>query len=178
MVSIGPYTQAYDMRHQWDFSDLRGKTKKKGIEIPENSVMGAINKIEDFSIFRKIVKKARLEYFLADRNLFSTILIPSDMALKDKYPDKFIDDMDIGYARNLVLFSSLQRYMSEEFITFNKSSYYPTRKRGNKMYITNINGVTELPGCTKVLHWNYRVCNGLIHVVDNLLIPSNTMYPL
>ena len=53
-----------------------------------------------------------------------------------------------------------------------------TKLRTNRMYITTVDDVTQLPGCTSVIHWNYKVGNGLIHVVDNLLIPSNEWNPL
>lgn len=177
MVSIGPYTQAYDMQQQWDFVDLRSNKKPKTLYTP-NSVMDILAKTPDFSIFLQIVIRGNMEKLLNGHYLFSTVLIPSDHYIKQKYPSNFINNLGIGEARNIVLFSTMPRLLNEDFIKFNKSAYYPTKLRSNRMYITNINGITELPGCTHIIHWNYKVGNGLIHVVDNLLIPSNQLNPL
>ena len=176
MVSIGPYTQAYDMQQQWDFVDLRGKKSKP--QYTENSVMDILTKTPDFSRFLQIVKLGKMENFLDGQYLFSTVLIPSDAHINQKYPPEFFKNMGIGYARKLVLFATMPRLLDRDFIKFNRSSYYPTKLRTNRMYITTVNDVTQLPGCTSVIHWNYKVGNGLIHVVDNLLIPSNEWNPL
>ena len=107
MTAIGPYTESYDMRHQWDFVDLRGEPKC--FQAPKNSVMDALNNIPDFSIFRKLVLTARLQDFFSGPYLLSTVFVPSDIEFKKKYPEETFDNIDIGQARKIVLFSTLKR---------------------------------------------------------------------
>ena len=176
MVSIGPYTERYDKRHQWDFADLRGCPKPY---LPiEGSVMDIINKTPDFSIFRHIVKTAKMEKYLSEQFLFSTVLIPSDEHIKDKISLDFLNNLDIADARNIVMYSCMKRKLDRRYIQSNPSIYFITKNDLHRMYVTTIAGITEFPDCTHVIHWNHATNNGLIHVTDNLLVPNNIPTPL
>lgn len=180
MVSIGPYTQAYDMRHKWDFVDLRGdKGKRLQCQSSENTFLDALRDTEDFSIFYKIVQIAKLEKRLSDNFYMKhTLFVPSNASIADKITLEFIENLDIGSARSIVLFALCDRALDKRYIKSNPSIYFTTGNKGHRMYITTIDRKTELHDCTHVLHWNHKVDNGLIHVVDNILIPHNIPYPL
>ena len=40
------------------------------------------------------------------------------------------------------------------------------------MYITNINRITNINNCVNVVKYDIWKENGIIHIIDNLLLPS------
>jgi uncharacterized surface protein with fasciclin (FAS1) repeats len=170
MVSVAPNSQAYDMQHMWNFTYLRTK-KPREIFAPSNSVLGKIKHNKDFSIFLKIVEKAGMEAELADPQFNSTIFVPSDKELKKLYDPNFFKMLDRGTARTMIMFSTLKYKIDRNLLTSSPSSYFPTSNRSHRLYIINMNGVTELPNCTRVIKWDINLCNGMIHVINNILYP-------
>lgn len=175
MSYVGPNHQAYDMRQYYDFVDLRGKAKSgygypssELSSVPDNTIAGIIYKTKDFSRFAKIVKISGFEGLLSDPQANITLFVPSDSYLNKKYSPDFFDKIDRGAAAKIVRFSTMNRMIDKKLLQSSPSSYYPTRDRSHGLFVTN-NYETILQGCTRVIHWNYKVDNGLIHVVDNLL---------
>lgn len=175
MVSIGPYTQAYDMKQMYNLPDLRSKTKQD-CQFPDNSLMGIINSNSDFTIFSQIVKKAKYESKLSDKQADFTIFVPSDTQLKQQYSKQFLDNIDIGFAQQILKFSMMNRKLDKGLLQSSPASTFPTIDRSNLMTISTVSEKTMLPNCTTVIHWNYPASNGLIHVIDNLLIPDNSIF--
>ena len=174
MVSIGPYTQAYDMRQMYDFVDLRKKKEKK-CPFNDNTLMGIIGNHSDFTIFAKIVEKARYSGKLSELQADYTIFVPSDNELRKKYSQQFIDNIDDGLARQILAFSMMKRKLDKNLLQSSPVSILPTMDRSNLMHINTVNGITKLPNCTTVIHWNHQADNGIVHVIDNLLIPEQTV---
>lgn len=173
MVSIGPYTQAYDMKHMYDFVDLNPSCISQ-LTYPDNSLMGEINKNTDFSIFATIVKKARYDIKLSEKQADFTLFVPSDDMLKSKYSKQALNNIDEGLARHILLYSMMKRQIDKKLLQASPTSLYPTLDRSNLMDIRNVNGETFLQRRVKVIHWNHLADNGLIHVVDDLLIPDTS----
>lgn len=175
MVSIGPNSQAYDMKQMYDFPDLRKRTKDDCI-FKKNTLMGIIGNNQDFTIFSKLVEKARYVGKLSQPEADYTIFVPSDHALKQKYSQDFLDNIDDGMARQILYFSMMNRKIDQNLLQSSPISIFPTIDRSNSMTIHTVSGVTKLPNCTTVIHWNHPADNGIIHVIDNLLIPEKTIY--
>ena len=57
MTSSAPNTQGSDMRHMYDFIDLRNNNPHI-CPYKNNTIMGVIGNNSDFTIFKKIVEKA------------------------------------------------------------------------------------------------------------------------
>lgn len=174
MVSIGPYTQAYDMKQMYDFPDFRHESKVK-CSYPDDSLMGIINSNSDFTIFSELVKKARYDVKLSDLQADFTIFVPSDEQLKKKYPLKYLHNIDTGLAREIIDASMMNRKIDKNLLQSSPVSTFPTVNR-SRINITTFRGVTMLPNYNKVIHWNHPATNGLIHVVDGLIIPENSYY--
>lgn len=170
MVSINPGVQAYDMRQFYDFPDLRSKKQVK-CSLPDNTLMGIIYNNPDFSIFAGIVEKAHYGGKLSERQANFTLFVPSDTYLKQKYPKQYFDNMDDGLARQILAFSMMKRKLDQNLLQASPVSLYPTIDRSNLMQIDTISGVSRLNNCTTVIHWNHPADNGIIHVIDDLLIP-------
>jgi len=174
MVSIGPYTQAYDMKHMYNFVDLRKKKTDRCVQ-DKNTLMGIITGNPDFTIFAKIVDKAKYGGKLSQPQANYTVFVPSDAELKQKYSKQFIDNMDDGMAKQIMAFSIMNRKIDQYLLQSSPVSIFPTIDRSNSMYINTVNNITHLSNNTKVIHWNQPADNGIIHVIDNLLIPVSTI---
>jgi uncharacterized surface protein with fasciclin (FAS1) repeats len=171
MVSINPASQIYDMKHMYDFTDHRSIKK---CSYPEDSLMGIINSTSDFSIFAGIVKKARYDIKLSATQADYTIFVPSNFYLKQKYTDEYLNNIDEGFAIKIVNFSMMDRKIEQNVLQSSPSSTFPTINR-SRIVIKTKNCVTLLQNSFKVIHWNYLASNGLIHVIDGLLIPDNNV---
>ena len=125
MTAIGPYTQAYDMKQMYDFSDLRGKKEYK---VNKNSLLGIINNNPDFTIFAEIVKKSRYTGKLDDQQADFTIFVPSDNALKQKYSKKFLDSIDDGTSTQIITYSMMNRKIDKFFNTIQPCIYFSNNK--------------------------------------------------
>jgi uncharacterized surface protein with fasciclin (FAS1) repeats len=174
MVSIGPYTQAYDMKHMYDFVDLR--KKHTTYPFPDNTLMGIISTNSDFSIFARLVKKARFSSKLSEKQADYTVFVPSDAELRKKYNEHFLNNIDDGLAKQILSFSMMNRKIDKKLLQSSPVSIFPTLDRSNSMHINTVCEITKLPNNTTVIHFNQPADNGIIHVIDNLLIPIQTIY--
>ena len=175
MVSMNPGVQAYDFRHMYNFIDLQ-KKKKETCPFEENTLMGIIGNNSDFTIFTNIVKKARYQGKLSEKQADYTIFVPSDTELRKKYDQKFLDNIDDGLARQILAFSMMNRKIDQRLLQSSPVSIFPTIDRSNSMHISTVSGITLLPNYTKVIHFNHPANNGIVHVIDNLLIPEQTIH--
>jgi hypothetical protein len=185
MVSIGPYNQAYDMQQFYSVPDLRGKDKP--LAYAKDSLMDIINTHPDFTLFSKIVRIARYDITLGGIQANFTIFVPSDSYLKSKYRPEFFDKMDVGLAKEICTYSSMNRVIDKRLLTASPSSYFPTVNRSNALNITTIRGVSMIgvPNCSssslgpkgvEIIHFDQPATNGLIHVTSDILIPATSQY--
>lgn len=174
MVSINPGVQAYDMRQMYDFVDWRSKQKPE-LCVPPNTLMGIIQNNPDFTIFTGIVKKARYEGKLSEKQADFTLFVPSDVYLRKKYSEQYLSSIDDGLARQILSFSMMNRTLDQRLLQSSPVSTFPTLDRSNSMLIHTVSNKTQLPNCTGIVHWNHPADNGIIHVIDNLLLPGENV---
>jgi uncharacterized surface protein with fasciclin (FAS1) repeats len=55
-------------------------------------------------------------------------------------------------------------------------AYYLTRNQQYKMYVTNISGKTRINNCATIIGFDGKFNNGIIHLIDNLIIPTNDTF--
>ena len=174
MVSIGPYTQIYDMKHMYDFHDFRNNSKID-CSYTNDSLMAIINSNPDFTIFAELVKKAKYDGKLSDKQSDFTIFIPSDIEIKKKYSIEYLNNIDDGFAREIINASMMNRKIDQNLIQSSPTSTFPTVNR-SRINVNTVNGITMIQDFNKVIDWNHIAINGLIHVVDRFIIPENSTY--
>lgn len=165
MVSIGPYTQSLNFTHQFDLRPAKVAPAR-----PRNSLWGMLQVNPDFSAFREIVRTAKMEGILDDPQTDLTIFVPSDSYLA--LPPGYLENMDLLTARKLVNFACLNRKISLRLVTAQPVIEFVTKLPANKMYVTTLNCATTLNERALLLYGDVQVDNGIIHVVDRLLVPS------
>ncbi len=165
MVSIGPYTESLNFTHQFDLHPAKVAKPK-----PRNSLWGMLETNPEFSAFKRIVSKAKMEGHLNDPQTDLTLFVPSDRYLD--LPPGYLENMDLLTARKMVNFAALNRKIPLSLITAQPVIKLVTRLAANKMYVTTLNCRTVLHGATNLLYGDIEVGNGLIHVVDSILVPN------
>ena len=173
MVSMNPGVQASDFRHMYDFVDLR--KKKQICTINNDSLMGIIGNNSDFGIFTNIIKKAGYESVLFDIQSDYTIFVPSDEKLRMKYNQTFLDNIGKSSAIKILEFSMMNRKIDQNLLQRSPISIFPTINRSKSIRIKTINDTTIIHNDTTIIHFNHLADNGIIHVIDDLLIPENTI---
>ena len=168
MVSIGPYSCSRLYSHMSDFQDLRSSTRSS--KVNENSILDILNKTEEFSKFRELVKYSRYENKFNDCNYEATLFVP----VNEAFPEDFFDELDTHQAdmyilSNMVFYS---RIFPSELLELSPISKLPTNfNTPNYIIVKNVNGSTFINDC-KIIIKDIIAKNGIIHVVDKLNLPQ------
>ena len=101
-----------------------------------------------------------------------TLFLPTDDSLRH-IPEEFFTQMDDGLARQIFNSSIMDRRLTKDLIMSSPVSYYYTKNPQMRMYVTNIGGKTRINNCSTVLQYDITCTNGLVHIIDNLLVPSD-----
>lgn len=175
MVSVGPDKQSYNYTHMWSFPDLRGPEEKHVLATRPDSMFNFLYKNPEFSKFTKIIQKALMagQYDNYDANF--TLFAPKDESLKS-VPQEFFDNMDTGLAKQIVDASTLPRKIDKKALISSPVSYIVTRDSTYRMYVTNISGKTRINNLAEVVEYDNMLNGGIIHVVDNLIMPMTNTY--
>ena len=166
MVSIGPYTQASNYTHTFDIPDLRGPLPKRMFR--EGTLSCIIENHPDFSMFRHILNTAQLENIFDGLQANMTLFVPSDQQLLAKGIG--LTNLDIDSARNIVNASALNRRITRDILEDNPASYFLTRNPNIRLFISNINDRTYINNSVNIIHKDMICKNGIIHVIDSMLI--------
>jgi uncharacterized surface protein with fasciclin (FAS1) repeats len=169
MSYLGPYNQALSFPHTYDFTDLRGALPKP--KSSPGSIWDILCKTPKFSRFRYLVKLAMLDGIFDSPQANFTLFVPTDDSLKF-LTDDFFATVDLFLARKIVKISYVERRLSSEVLRDSPISYiYTTSDPIDRISISNVNGETILNESSKVIAWDMPATNGIIHVLDGLIMP-------
>ena len=165
MVSVGPDSQPCNLTHMFDFF-LRSQTGHKTLD--QDSLFGIINRTEDFSFFKRIVENAMMCDILNSSQTDFTLFVPHN----DAFLGKDLNYMDISLARHIVRTSTLDKKITSELLEDSATSYFATKDPPNRLFVRNFNGDTFINDQAKVVYKDIIATNGIIHIVDKLIIPE------
>jgi len=153
----------------WEFADLHGIKPTPALK--SNTIYEYIRCSSDFSKFKKVVDNANMEGVLNDCEANFTLFLPKDSSLTH-IPDEFFDTMDAGTAKQILKASLLDDKINKKILVSSPVCYYATLNPKMRMYCTNIGGYTRLNNCATVKEFDINRKGGLIHIVDNILVPT------
>ena len=91
----------------------------------------------------------------------------------DRYiSDNYIKQLDIGLAREIVKASILDRKINSDLLNSTPVTYYYTKNPLMRMYYTYLYGKSVINNCSTVLKYDINLSNGLIHIINGLIVPS------
>lgn len=174
MVSCGPYTQSYNFTHMFNQVDLRGLPKKD--EYTPGSMMYLLSTNPSFSKFGEIVKRAGFDGYMNDPQSNYTLFVPNNDSFRF-FDKNFTKNIDRSLAIHLVKSLTLNNKITSDILTDSPAAYYTTRDSPNRLFITNVNGLTQISNCSEaygceradVIEMDVLCNNGIIHVIDRLL---------
>lgn len=175
MVSFGPATQSYDYTHMYSFVDDRKSKEALKMCVPKGTVYAYIHDNHGFSKFNKVIMHAKMDGQLGDVEYDNTLLAVEDKYLKH-IPDSWFDTMDDGLAKQILNASTLRRVIDKELLTSSPVSYFPTLNSWDQLYVTNISGRTRVNECASVVSWDHRFNNGIVHLLNNIIVPNDNTY--
>jgi len=141
----------------------------------ENSIYSVLAKDTRFTKFKKVVDHAGAAGILMDRQFDGTLFPPSDNHLSH-IPDVWFDRMDNGLAQQILQASIINRSIDKDLITSSPVSYFNTRNPQMLMYVTNISGKTRINECANIIEYDLQFDNGIIHILDNIIVPTDNTY--
>ena len=168
MVSNAPNSQSFNFTHMWNHTDLRGPLPKP--EACDNSLLGALENNPNFSFFRKIVKKAKMEDIFNNVQANFTVFVPVNDQLSDEMKQG-IDNMDVLKARQIIKASSLDNKISSECFAGKQSLSLVTRDRSNRIEVSSSDGKTFLNKTIMLVETDIILGNGIIHTISQPIIP-------
>ena len=171
MVSIHGYDQGYVYESMGSRPDLFGVVKRFAPTNP-TSIASGIFKGRDTQIFKFILHQSGLIDLLDDPLANLTVFVPVDSAIERKWDEQVINNLDRYTARNIVLYSCFDGYLDMRALRSDLEQYINTRIPGQRLHVINYNE-TVLDRKATVIRGDVRFGNGIVHVVDDILVPLN-----
>ena len=159
MVSTAPNTQSYDFTHVYN-NELF--PSKQSIDIT-NTIYEVLSTHPHLNKFTSIVNTANLSTVLSDPQANLTVFAFVNSALDDP----FLYNLNRLSARNIVKSYTLQRKIPIELLTYSKDIELSTQHPINKLYVSNVDGVTIVNGAFKLIS-EFVTGNGIVHVLHKL----------
>jgi len=163
-----PNSAPYNFTSMFNMTDRRGKLP---LDKPcPGTLLDKIQNTPEFSKFSYMVKLANFEGLLNSAQANFTLFIPSDTSLKNINDNIFIN-MDSTTAWYIVKTSIIKNRIPSEILEDSPAAYYYTTDTANRLFITNLNSITTINNNVTIIKKDVLSSNGIIHVVDNLIIP-------
>jgi len=144
-------------------------------EMGEKNVVEVAASAGQFTILIEAAKKAGLADYLSNTDGI-TVFAPTDAAFKSLLTDlgaKSLDDIPVDKLTNILLYHVIGTTAMSNSL---KSGYFPTlsKSAGNNisMYIS-VEGGVSINKNTKVTSADIAAKNGVIHVVDKVILPPS-----
>lgn len=170
MTSIQGYNQSYDYTFMYDQQDWQSV---KGKQVPnKGSILSWLTKQGEFRIFLYMIHLAQLDDLFNSPCSGVTLFVPTDESIKSKYAESTFVNMSIQTARNMVLYHTLDRQISTTLLKRQKHAHINT-KNGSEKILLNVaesTNIISLDNMASVVFGDNIASNGLIHIIDNLLV--------
>jgi uncharacterized surface protein with fasciclin (FAS1) repeats len=85
--------------------------------------------------------------------------------------DDLMKSIDVGDARRIVKSSSLKGIIPSVLIEDSPATYFMTTDERTKLFVTNLRGETLINDGIRVIEKDIRASNGMIHTINNVIIP-------
>jgi uncharacterized surface protein with fasciclin (FAS1) repeats len=160
-------TSFYGYYQTWDTSNLNEKPRQRETFYPRSytpgTIMHYIASNPQFSLFSYIVKLADMDCLFNDPQFKYTVFVP----INTFCDEKMILSLDKHNAKKIVLYSTIDNLVYENTLRSN-CLMLDTRLKTDRLAISNF----VLNNVSKIIESNIIRSNGLIHVVNNLLVPT------
>ena len=175
MVSLGPAgEQSWNLLYAQDIKDLRRPIQPKEPVPCKNSLMDFIQNNPDYSIFNYMINVGQLFNKFNSPMANFTILVPSDSYLRAKYSENLFKNLDLYTARETVLYHTLRGKVTFDMLRSSKCMYLDTmidKSVSSKILVEACDDTVLLDSKARLKGKDVQTKNGMIHIINDLLIP-------
>jgi len=157
----------------FSFTDLRGESRNLTCGTG-NTLMDQLDKHPEMTKFKSLVEKVEMRPQLTQPQANFTLFVPLDKHVKQ--PKEFFDNLDRGFAKQIVSTSTLPRAIPGDLIRSSPVSLFKSMNSDQRLYITNINDITQINNCARIVLYDIKTDNGIIHVTDEFIVPVNETF--
>jgi uncharacterized surface protein with fasciclin (FAS1) repeats len=155
-----------------DFSFLYDKPKQKR-QTNVDSLLYILENEPTLTKFNFLVQMSNMKAYFNDLSSTCTLFVPQDDVILHS-----IEKFDMVTAKNIIYYSLLERRLSanrrNEGLRSNGCCYMNTKLTGYKLYVDCVSDERNhilINKNVKIIHSDITAKNGIIHIVDKLLIP-------
>lgn len=135
------------------------------------TILDTMGNTNEFTKFLFLIKKTGLEFQFTEGGPY-TLLAPYDEAflkLGDAEVTEFIENLE--FARNLLKYHLIRGLFTiSDLVNFDEIQTV----QGGNIRAAKINGIYKVNECSEILRGDINSGNGIIHIIDNVLIPDIT----
>jgi uncharacterized surface protein with fasciclin (FAS1) repeats len=170
-------TSCYGSDPDLDFTFLYDNIKDEKEKILKNSLLYIIENEERLTMFRYMVKLSNLDWYFNDIQTCATVFIPTDEYISRKYPG-MVENLDVNTAYKIVTYSIVPKKVSKKGLLYSGMFYLDTKCKTTRLMIDSTNGEHNIIinknkiGQVNILQTDIQAINGIIHIIDSLLIPE------
>ena len=164
MVSLYPDKSSLNISYLWNKHDLRQNSPCPFL-IDKESIAGKIFSNKNLSNFASILNKSGLITRYTSKQANCTLFA----SINRSTPNSSL--MTIGDCVEIIRLCTLNRKIDSDLLTQSPCSKFNTRNNDHNLLIINVNGKTTINNVSNIINFDIKCNNGLIHIVDNILIP-------
>ena len=146
--------------------------KKEVCRIPENTISGYLHNHPEYRLFTWMIKKAEMELKMGDQQFDATLFVVNDKDLLKQFgSDDFFVNMDKNQAYNILYAHLLNKKIHKKTLMSQRLTKIYTKNEKTQIIFLNNYGDITLNNMSKLIKEDIRLQNGVIHVVDHLILP-------
>lgn len=164
-----------DIIQAFDLNDLKRYPPKQQ-EYDPNSVMGFINRNENFKIFSYLMKISNTDVIANQKEFMSTMFISDDDTLKNILGEEFFMNLDRSTALKLINLHIIPRVIGKQSFLGRRVAVLDTKNNQSQISMMNNKGEISLISFNRkfnIISEEIKKNNGIIYVLDGFFIPEN-----
>lgn len=179
MTSASGYYPYQDLVQTYSVDDLR-YIPNKPYHYHRDSIAGYLSSSGDFTILLYLLRTAKMDVIIDQLQFQSTLFACPDSMLRMRFDDDFYMNLDRGSIIKLVNVHILPRVVNEKTLRSKKLSILQTKDDYSKLTFINngeempllVNGAKNGIDC-HIVSPTIECNNGVIYIIDDLLLPEN-----
>jgi uncharacterized surface protein with fasciclin (FAS1) repeats len=146
--------------------------KKEKCYIPENSISGYLQTHPEFKLFQWMIKLAEMELKMGNEQFDSTLfVVPDSYLIRQFGSEQYFINMDKHRAIHIINAHLLNRKIHKKTLESQRLTKIYTKNQSTEIYFLNNYGEITINNMAKIIKEDIRLDNGVIHIIDNLLLP-------
>lgn len=167
MVSLQAFTTYYDLTTTYDIADYKSINYLN--KAPKDSMMSVLYE-KGYSYFADLINTAELQDFFGNEQANFTLFVVKDDSIPE-HLKKLLINADKNTALSIINYNTLKQFTGMKSLHSAACYYVDTRYNKDRLLIENTPRGTFIDQTSKILEVVHNLNNGIIYVVDKLLIP-------